>query len=399
MHLLAELFFWLSFSALAHSYLVYPALLRWRARGRPDHSPLFSRTDDLPVISIIMSVYNEEKVIADKLDTLFRQDYPAEKVHIYIGSDCSTDGTDELITGLSRQHPRLYFYPFSLRRGKPGVINELADIAGREHGIDPSHLFLITDANVMLEPSTLWHLAKHFRDERLAVVDARMVPTGLRSEGISQAENTYISGEVLLKHREGVVWGKMIGPFGGCYALRSSFFSPIPSTFLVDDFYIAMRVFEQGGQAISDLDAVCYEAVSHEMREEYRRKSRISAGNFQNLLFFRHLWWPPVRALRFAFFSHKVLRWLGPFFLLGMLGTSFALAWMGNIFYRILFLLFMFSMAGLPLLDLALRRLGIHLLPIRGVRYFMVMNVALLEGFFKFIKGIKTNVWEPPKRN
>jgi len=191
----------------------------------------------------------------------------------------------------------------------------------------------------------------------------------------------------------------MIGPFGGCYALRSTYFSEIPPNFLVDDFYIAMRVFEQGGDALSDLEAVCYEAVSHEIREEFRRKSRISSGNYQNLFTFRHLWWPPTNNLGFAFFSHKVLRWLGPFFLLGLLCSMIPLACAGNIFYRILFFTIVTAVLILPALDYFLKNWNINLLPLRGIRYFILMNLALLEGFIKFLKGIKSNVWEPPRRN
>lgn len=346
-----------------------------------------------------MSVYNEEKVIEKKLESLLRQAYPSEKMQIFVGSDHSSDLTDKLLAAAGARFHNLHFFPFRRRRGKPGVINELAGIALDRRGERADHILIITDANVMLTPHTIHHLAKHFRNQHIAIVDAHMIHTGMREAGISRAENTYISSEVQLKHREGVLWGKMIGPFGGCYALRSTFFTEVPPRYLVDDFYIAMRAFERGGDAISEPEAVCYEAVSHEIYEEYRRKSRISAGNFQNLLTFRRLWWPPLQPLSFAFFSHKVLRWLGPFFLLLIFLSSGLLAWSGNLFYRILFLFLTAVMIFIPVTDLFLNKLNINILSLRGLRYFLMMNLALLEGFFKFIKGIKSNVWEPPKRH
>lgn len=399
MNLPAEILLWTSVTALLHTYLFYPAFIRWQSRGKSNNAHIHQHPENFPDISVIMSVYNEEKVIEKKLESLLGQKYPGEKLQIFIGSDHSTDRTDKLLTAAGSRFPNLHFFPFQDRRGKPGVINELVRIALSRRGERINHILVITDANVMLTPMTLHHLAKHFRNQQIAIVDAHMVHTGMREQGISRAENTYISSEVQLKHQEGILWGKMIGPFGGCYALRSTFFTEVPPRYLVDDFFIAMRAFERGGNAISELEAVCYEAVSHEMYEEYRRKSRISAGNFQNLLTFRHLWWPPLQPLGFAFFSHKVLRWLGPFFLILILSSSALLAWSGNLFYRILFLLLAAGMVFVPVVDLFLNKLNINILSLRGLRYFLVMNLALLEGFFKFIKGIKSNVWEPPKRH
>jgi cellulose synthase/poly-beta-1,6-N-acetylglucosamine synthase-like glycosyltransferase len=383
---------------LLYSYLFYPWLLKRLSKNKRNNTLVFTETDELPDVSVIMSVYNEEKVIQGKIHSLMKQDYPQEKLRIFVGSDCSTDRTDELLTAAA-MWVGLLFMPFKKRRGKPGVINELIGIALQQWPVRPDHILLITDANVILAPQTLRHLVKHFRNDKIAIVDAHMVHTGMRPDDISQAESTYISSEVLLKHREGIVWGKMIGPFGGCYALRTPYFSKVPPKFLVDDFYIAMRAFEKGGDAISELDAVCYEAVSHEIMEEYRRKSRISAGNFQNLLTFRHLWWPPFQPLPFAFFSHKVLRWLGPFFLISILISGVVLAWSGNLFYRILLLCILLGIVVFPALDFLLKILKINILPLRGLRYFLIMNMALLEGFVEFVKGIKTNVWEPPKRH
>lgn len=386
---------------LLHSYVFYPLLLRWLARGKPPHSLVYTDEDqDWPVVSVIMSAYNEERVIAEKIESLLALDYPSGKLQLYIGSDCSDDRTNEIAGQYANRHENLHFFPFRERRGKPKVINELATLAQQRSGVDSrAHLLLITDASVMPVPAALRLMARHFRDPAIGLVDAHIVHTGLQAEGISQAENTYISSEVQLKHREGLLWGCMMGPFGGCYALRAAYFREVPPTFLVDDFYITMRMFEQGGLAINELQAVCYEAVSHDIREEFRRKVRISTGNFQNLLTFPKLWWPPFGALRFAFFSHKVLRWLGPFWLLLLLLGCAGLAVQDNLFWQCVFWLMAGGMLALPLLDQLLRRFGVDWLPLRGARYFLSMNLALLYGFFKFLKGVRSNVWQPTKRN
>jgi cellulose synthase/poly-beta-1,6-N-acetylglucosamine synthase-like glycosyltransferase len=390
--------FWLSFVGLLHTYVLYPLLLWILAKGRKSHTICYHENEDWPAVAVLMSAYNEEAVIEEKMERLLALQYPAGTLELFIGSDCSDDRTDAILEQYAAEHSHLHFFPFRKRQGKPGVINQLAAAAAASQKAGPNQIFVVTDASVMPEPEAVKHLAKHFKDPRIGLVDGHIRHVGMKREGISQAENSYISTEAQLKYWEGLLWGGMMGPFGGLYALRAEFFSPVPDNFLVDDFYICMRVFEQGGLAISDLDAVSYETVSHEAGEEFRRKSRISAGNFQNLSTFTQLWWPPFGSLRFAFFSHKALRWLGPFLLLALLLGSGALALLGNIFYERLFFLLSSGMLAAFLLDVLFRRLGIHFLPLRGARYFLLMNVALLTGFFKFLKGIRSNVWQPTKR-
>lgn len=404
MLLLLEIIFGVSVGGLGYTYLFYPLMMRawsrWTLSGMKK-SPLLIPHES-PRISVLLSAYREAGVIAKKIATLQAQDYPSDRITFWLGTDAPDDDTNALIAKAIAGDDRFKFYPFTKRRGKPAVINELAAKALTTYGQTADHLLVITDANVMLTPPVLANLARHFADPAIALVDAHMVHTGLQAEGISLVEDKYISGEVRLKHAEGQVWGCMMGPFGGCYAIRSSYFAPVQDNFLVDDFYIAMRALEQGGKAINDLDAICYEGVSHELEEEYRRKRRISAGNYQNLNAFRHLLWPPRWPLSFAFFSHKVLRWWGPWLLLAVVATSLPLSILspltGNLWLQMLFLFPTIVIFALPLIDFLAKQLNINILILRGVRYFVWMNIALLAGWWTYKKGIKSNVWEPPKR-
>jgi len=399
MMFLLQFVFWLSLVLVLHTYLFYPLLLNWLGRDTPAHATLFARKAELPQVSVLMALHNEESVVVQKIESLLAQDYPQDKISFFLGSDCSVDQTNALIQTYANKYPQIHFFPFQNRQGKPGVINFLAREAEVLHPIGADHVFLITDANVMLAPSTVYHLVRHFKDEAIAIVDAHMIHTGMKKDGISHSENQYISTEVKLKHLEGKVWGKMIGPFGGCYTIRSDFFTQVPSNFLVDDFFITMQAFEKGGQVINDLEAVCYEAVSHDWREEFRRKSRISTGNFQNLFLFSHLWWPPIRPLAFAFFSHKVLRWITPFCIVFLAISTIFLAMGGNSFYQVILGVTLLGAILLPILDLSLTYLKINVIPIRHIRYFLLMNAALLLGFFRYIRGVKSSIWEPPKRS
>jgi len=392
---LAQILFWLSILALLHSYAIYPWFMRVLARGKKSHTPVFGRSDeDLPRISVLMSVYNEEQVLEAKLACLLQLDFPPEKLFFYFGSDGSSDGSNAILAASGLNNLR--FFPFAERRGKPPVINDLAAEALREGGLQ-NHVFLLTDANVLLHKDVPFHLVKHFRDERVGAVDAHMRSTGLREEGISRSEDRYLSGEVMLKHHESLAWGTMMGPFGGCYTLRADLFEPVPPHSLVDDFWLVFRVLEKGFRAINDLDAVCYEGATHRVNDEFRRKKRIAAGSFQNLSRFRRWVLPPFTKLGFAFFSHKVLRWFGGFLLLIAWLCSGFLAF-SNQLYLLLFCGMSLVLLGIPLLDALTQKMGKPNTMLRNIAYFVAMNAALMAGFFKWQSGIKENTWQRTTR-
>lgn len=396
LEIILMLIYWGSVLALVFSYLFYPLYLQQLAQGKTIDTQQFKQDQELPQVSVLMAVHNEEAVIRAKLESILSQNYPTDHLHFYLGSDNSSDQTNTIIQQAADQHQQLHFFPFLVRQGKPGVINQLAAAAAKRYPAGKDHIFIITDASVLLSTDVCRHLCKHFKEPHLAIVDAHMVHTGMQKEDISGAEDKYISWEGKLKYHESIVWKKMIGPFGGCYALRSDFFVPVPDNFLVDDFYITMQAFRKGGLAINEPLAYCYEPVGHEIKEEFRRKTRISAGNIQNMFTFLDLWLPPWGNPNFAIFSHKILRWLGPLWLILALLSSGLLA--HNLFYGCLFILTGAAYTLPILLDAILHRLNIHWSLVRHVRYFLMMNLALLAGYFRYAKGIKSNVWQPPKR-
>jgi cellulose synthase/poly-beta-1,6-N-acetylglucosamine synthase-like glycosyltransferase len=221
-----------------------------------------------------------------------------------------------------------------------------------------------------------------------------MINLGLKKDGISHQEKAYISREVLIKNREGIIWGAMMGPFGGCYAIRKEDFKPIPPNYLVDDFYINMSIFEKGKLAINEPEARVYEEIPDDLKVEFRRKIRIGTGNWQNLRTFTRLLFSPRYG--FAFWSHKVIRWLGPFLLIIALFVNIYLATFSGLYFLIL--LCQFAVILLPLLDYLLKKIGIHVSVLRLATHFYSMNAALFIGFFKSFKTIRSGVWERTKR-
>jgi cellulose synthase/poly-beta-1,6-N-acetylglucosamine synthase-like glycosyltransferase len=384
-----QLIFWICLFLIFYSYILFPSVLGMLA-GKKKITASTHTLEELPLVSVLIAAFNEEKVIAEKIDSLLACNYPGEKLEILVGSDASTDQTNSILQQLKDVNPSLHLSLFEKRTGKPGIINQLAKEARGE-------ILVITDANVMLEKSTLYELIRYFKEEHVGLVDSRMINTGIKESGISRQENFYISREVRIKHHESVLWGSMMGPFGGCYALRKSLYRPVPGHFLVDDFFINMAVLEQGAHCISNIDAKVYEDVSNNPREEFRRKKRISAGNFQNLSRYSSLLFKGRKGIGFCFLSHKVIRWLVPFLVILTLLSSAVLG-LNTPLYLLLTLLQLLVLIT-PLIDYILRKIKIQSIPLRFISHFVLMNLAMLAGFFKYSGGIKNNVWKPTRRN
>ncbi len=382
--------FIISVFLLIHSYILYPILLWLLAINKRLNYMCFSSNDELPQVSVLMAAHNEESVIQAKLESIIASNYPLDKLEIIVGSDCSNDRTNSILSDYASRYPHISFVEFNQRQGKIAIVNHLLAMA-------KFPIIISTDANVMFNPSTVFELVKYFKDPNVGLVDSRMVNKGLSKSGISIQESTYITHEVMIKHREGLLWGSMIGPFGGCYAIRKELFCSPPSNFLVDDFYISMKVIEQGKRSINNLNALATEDVSNRLTEEFRRKVRIGTGNFQNLWQFAALLWPPTKPVAFSFFSHKVIRWFGPILLLLTAISTIALSFQSQFFHGVL--VGIVIILSIPLIDFILKSFKLHISLFRFVTHFFSMNLALLVGLIKYFKGVNSNVWQPTQRN
>lgn len=380
--------FWFSVLLLFHSYVLFPFILHLLKRKRRNNEVVFKKTDNLPFVSVILSVYNEEEVIEQRIQNIFRSDYPAEKLEILVGSDGSTDRTNFILSELKYEYPSLQFVLFTIRRGKGNVLNDLKKKAKGE-------ILVLTDAKVQFSSQVVFQLLKHFRNPEIGIVGGNLVSDSRRKDGISIQESRFVAREIMIKYNEGRLWGTTIGVYGACYAIRRTLFEKVPEDFAVEDFYMTFKILEAGRKAIMELDAICYEKVPNRLKEEFRRKVRISSGNFQNMGVFGHLLLQP-NALGFCFFSHKVIRWLGPFILVTILLSNILIC-TSAVFYMITFVLQAILLL-IPIIDFFLKKIHIHIIPLRFITHFYSMNLALLFGFIKYLKGVKTNVWEPTER-
>jgi cellulose synthase/poly-beta-1,6-N-acetylglucosamine synthase-like glycosyltransferase len=392
MIIVLQIVFWLSILVFLHSYLLYPLILKVLARNKKINDIVYEKTDFLPTVSILMAVYNEEKVLGKKLQSILESDYPLEKIQLLIGSDSSTDKTHAILDDFCQKYPEIISYKVFERQGKPNIINKLEKSA-------TSEILLFTDANVFFEKDTIYQLLKHYKNPEIGITGAQFVNYGESEKGIGGIEKNYISGESAQKYHEGIIWGTMIGAFGGCFTIRKSLFIPNPPNFIVEDFYLSMRILELGYKAILEPKAIVYEDVPNNIKDEFRRKTRISAGNFQNLFSLPNILFSSINGLSFAYWSHKVIRWIGPFLLLSMLFSGAILAVLEIENYSLILSIGIFLILFILLAEMLLTLLKINIKPIRALYYLLAMNLALFIGFFKFLFGTKANTWKPTVRN
>ena len=165
----------------------------------------------------------------------------------------------------------------------------------------------------------------------------------------------------------------------------------------MDDFFITLDVISKKGKVLFEPEAICYEDVNDDPMIEFKRKIRISLGNFRNLKFYKHLLFPIHKGFGFAFFSHKVLRWFTPFALVFSFFLSFILSYYFPLF--ILISLGYSLLIILPSLTIYLEKINLKIPFVNNLGHFILMNFALLIGYFKFISASNESAWEPPKRN
>ena len=380
--------FWLTILLLIHAYILYPVSL-WiftRFKSKPETR----KPNSYPSVSIIISAYNEEKVIAERIDNIKNLDYDFKKLELIIGSDCSTDTTNEILTHKSQELNWLRTKLFNDRRGKASVLNDLVQTSKNE-------ILIFSDANTNFEKDALLKLVSAFKDEKVGGVCGRLVleePTDEFDK--TNRERLYWKYETQLKKLEGDL-GILIAANGGIYAIRRKLFTSFPiNEAITDDLYQTFAVLDQGYDFLFAFDAVAREDVSKEINTEFKRKVRFAATNFQTLKYFKGLLFQKKIILSYALWSHKIIRWFVPLILIFIFFAN-GLLISYNEFYRILF----FIQAGFYLssiLGFILNKLKINISIFSIIYYYVFTNLALLIGLFKFLSKKHSYTWDSTPR-
>jgi biofilm PGA synthesis N-glycosyltransferase PgaC len=291
---------WTALALLAYVYVGYPLVAAARARvlRRPQ-----LRQSVTPSVSVVVVAYNEADRIDDRIENLLALDYPAGLLEIIIGSDGSTDETVE--RARRYQVRGVQVYGFRQRRGKPAMLN---DLVARARG----EIVLFADARQLFDRCTLRAMVANFADATVGAVSGELVVQPAAGDAAAgHGAAFYWRYEKFIRSVESCV-DSTVGATGAIYAIRRGLFEPIPADTLLDDVLIPLRIVRRGYRVLFEPGARAYDSASATARQEFARKARTIAGNFQ--LFAREGWLfnPAQNRLWFETISHKALRLMVP---------------------------------------------------------------------------------------
>lgn len=380
---LSEIIFWICAALVLYVYVGFPFLLALLGPGRRRDSAATLET--LPRVTLLISAYNERRDIAAKMENSLSLRYPAGRLEILVVSDCSNDGTDEIVLEYASRGVKLLRQ--SQRLGKSAGLNVGVAQARGE-------LLVFSDANAMYDRDALLHLIRPFADPRVGYVvgNARYAERDSTTPS-AQSESLYWKYETWLKQRESA-FHSVIGGDGAIYAIRRELFTQLRPTD-INDFVNPLQIINRGYLGVFEPSAICYEEAAATFRQEFRRKVRIISRSLNALLRVPAVL-NPFRNFRhwFLLISHKLLRWLAPLFLLLLLASSLLL-WSVP-FYRLAAFL-QIGFYGLALLGLAWETGRGSLKILQLPFYFCVVNSASLLGCVKCLRRDLSGTWTPPR--
>lgn len=382
-----EIIFFLGIFITFYSYIGYGVLLwLWlKVKKRvADHTEDFM----LPV-TLIVAAYNEEDFIEEKINNTLSLHYPADLFKIIFITDGSTDGTPDIVS----KHTGIQLLHTSARKGKVAAMH-------RAMSFVQTPVVIFSDANTLLNKDSIKNIVRHYKKPQVGGVAGEKKIMSSKTDTIAGAgEGLYWKYESFLK---GLDWKfyTVVGAAGELFSIRTELYEYPGDDILLDDFIISLRVCQKGYRIAYEPEAYALETASVSIKEEQKRKIRISAGAFQSMNILKPLLnifrYPK---LSFQYISHRVLRWtLCPLFLPVILICNILLVlWTNVSLYE--------WILGAQVLFYSCALLG-WLLFINNIRisflyaayYFLFINFSLYLGFFRYIKGRQTVLWEKASR-
>lgn len=373
--MLAAILFWTCAALLVHTWLAYPALTIALARRREPPAPA-----PLPSLTVVIAAYDEEDAIAGRVTDVLAQDYPADRLEVVVGSDGSTDATAERARSVGDARVRVM--AFERNRGKAHVHNDAIPAARGD-------VVVLTDAETRFAPGFLRAIAAPFADPDVGCVVGKLVyaqPGG----SIARAEGAYFRLEVRLRAAESEL-GVLLAGTGAAMAFRRALYEPVRGD-EDTDVTLPLVVPLRGGRTAFAAEAVAMDVPPSSARQEFRYRARDTALSLAatNRVAARH-----ARALLrrpgllLALVSHRYLRWLTPFLMLGaLLANAFALAegpiYVAAFVAQMIFYL-LAAVSALP---------GLGRIPGAGFAHaFVVANAGILAGLARFARGGARSSW------
>lgn len=390
-----KIIFWALFFIVFYAYLGYGILLFVLVRAKrmfAGKKPAGFVNDYEPDVTLFIAAYNERDFVDAKIKNSRELEYPAEKLHIVWVTDGSDDGTPEEL----KKYEGVTVYHLPARNGKIGAMNR-----GMKFVKTPIVVFC--DANTMLGKESVRRIVNLFSNPKVGCVSGeKRIFSKDKDAAAGAGEGLYWKYESTLKKWDAELYS-VVGAAGELFAIRTELYQEVEKDTLLDDFIISLRVAQKGYTIQYDPDAYAIESASANVKEELKRKVRISAGGIQSVVRLRSLLNIfKYGTLSFQYISHRVLRWtLAPLSLLLMIPTGLFIAIDKGIFslqfYPVLFWLqVLFYLAALLGWYLENRSVKVKILFVPY--YFFIMNLSVFLGFFRYLKKAQSVNWERAKR-
>jgi len=391
-----EIIFWVGIGIVFYNFIGYPIIAYIFVKIRQLSGNSIENTIDEnyePEVTFVIPAYNEERWIADKIENSLSLEYPKEKLYFLLVTDGSNDSTMDIIDnynvpeGVSFKH---YYKPE--RNGKIAAVERIMPEI-------KTPISVFTDANAMVNPSAIRNIVKHFADAKVGAVSGeKRIYKAKTGDAAAAGEGIYWKYESYLKNLDAQFYS-VIGAAGELFAIRTELSPKIPKDSIIEDFFLTMTIAANGYRIAYAPDAYAMESQSASVKEELKRKIRIAAGGFQSVSRLSKLFNIfKYGRLSFQFISRRVFRWLVvPTFLPLILISNIFLAQNGNSFYQIILIL-QITFYLLALIGYLLEKKQLRLKALFVPYYFCVMHYAVYRGFFRFVKGNQSVLWERAKR-
>ena len=389
-----EISFWTALFIVFYTYLGYGIVLCLLVKlkelfVKPVRRVLPAADRDLPEVTLFITAFNEADIVDEKMANSLELDYPEEKLHIVWVTDGSDDGTNERLRTRWEGKATVFFQPE--RQGKTAAMN-------RGMKLVDTPIVVFTDANTMLNKGAIKEIIRQFSDPRVGCVAGEKRVEIQAEQGATAGEGIYWKYESALKRLDYRLYSA-VGAAGELFAIRTSLFEQMPPDTLLDDFILSLRIAMRGYKIAYSKEAYALESASLNMREEEKRKVRISAGGLQSVWRLRGLLnMFRYGILSFQYISHRVLRWtLTPVVLFALLPLNLLLACTGHTLYTVILALQLaFYLLGYLGYKMEKRNIRNKLLFIPY--YFLFMNINVIRGYSYLAKHKGTGAWEKAKR-
>jgi cellulose synthase/poly-beta-1,6-N-acetylglucosamine synthase-like glycosyltransferase len=379
-----EIIFWAVAALMLYTVGGYPVLLSAFSRLRKKRE--FPPTDERPFVSFIVAAYNEESNIRDKLKNLAEVDYGCDKIEFIIGSDASTDGTDEIPRQAAAGDDRFKYFRLEERGGKIVVLQKAVEMAR-------GSILVFTDCSVRTKPDIMPIILSSFRHQDVGLVSSRDIWVK-GSDNSPAAQHEYIEYEMDIRHGESRL-NSLVTASGSFFAVRRELFQTYGND-QADDFALPLMVYRRGYKVIQRDDLIGYVPMVGSSGAELSRRSRIIQAGIRTVLANLGLL-NPFRYPVFAWqlWSHKALKWFFPFMAVADLVLA-TLLWKEGLIYR----LAAFGYAAI--IAIGVFGLVTHRKLAGGAAakagFLLISSAATVIAWYKVIIGARAKTWEPSHR-